>query len=64
MTEDIAALRDAVVPSHHVQRRRPSQNILGLQYSWYIGGTAIAAASYACIVYFRSNRSAGGSQLL
>ena len=64
MTEDIAALRNAVVPSRHHLRRAQSQGIWGSHYTWYIGGTAIAAASYACIVYFRNNRSSGGSQML
>lgn len=64
MTEDIAALRKAVVPSRHQGRPSSSHTLLGSNLTWYIGGTAIAAASYACFVYFRSNRSSGGSQLL
>ena len=64
MTEDIAALRNAVVPSRHQGRRSSSQTLLGSNLTWYIGGTAIAAASYACFVYIRSTRSSGGSQLL
>lgn len=64
MTEDIAALRNAVVPSRHQGRPSSSQTLLRSDLTWYIGGTAIAAASYACFVYYRSNRSSGGSQLL
>lgn len=64
MTEDIAALRNALVPSRQAKRQRQSQSWFQSSYSWYIGGTAIAAVSYACLVYYRSQRSTGGGQLI
>ena len=64
MNEDIAALRNALVPSRQARKQRQSQSLFQSNYTWYIGGTALAAVSYACLVYYRNNRSSGGSQLI
>ena len=64
MNEDIAALRNALVPSRQAKKQRQSQSLFQSNYTWYIGGTALAAVSYACLVYYRNNRSSGGSQLI
>lgn len=64
MNEDIAALRNALVPSRQAKKQRQSQSLFQLNHTWYIGGTALAAVSYACLVYYRNNRSSGGSQLI
>ena len=64
MTEDIAALRNILAPSRQARKQRQRQTLFQSNYTWYIGGTAIAAVSYACFVYYRSSRSTGGSQLI